>query len=100
MPKGSKHVKPSGVLSAVFDNPTRFADRCRSGDRSLIAALEAIVQAVPADRVGSETKERVLGLTDQNAGKLMKQLLGLASDDGIGKGLKIIFATCLAKRQR
>ena len=100
MTKDSKRREPFGALSAVFDNPATFAERCHSGDRSLIAALEAIVQAVPADRVGSETKERILGLTDQKAGKLIKQLLGSASDDGIGKGLKIIFATCLAKRQR
>ena len=87
--------KPCKALSAIFDEPSALADRLRRRDNRVLMALEDAANILSAETVGSGVKLRFIGLTDQQAGKLLKALLSLVADKKIGHAMKLIFAACL-----
>ena len=97
--KGSAE-KPCKALSAIFDEPYTLADRLRLRDPRVISTLGDVARILSAETVGFGVKARFAGLTDQQAGKLLKALLPLASDAKIGSAMKIVFAACLEELRR
>lgn len=92
--------KPCEALSEIFDEPHTLADRLRRRDSRVILALEDVATVLSAETVGFGVKERFAGLTDQQAGKLLKALLHHVSDARLGGSMKTIFAACLEELRR
>ncbi|RJR12588.1 hypothetical protein C4585_03505 [Candidatus Parcubacteria bacterium] len=93
-------AKPCPALAVIFDDPSSLADRIKRHDPSLVGTLQDLAIVLSAETVGKGVKERFLGMTDKDAGKLIRALAPLVSDAKLGMGMKIIFAACCEELRR